>query len=154
MNNDLIIVTNLGLLRAYREVKGQMDRASRLELIEEFKPEAAHEKLSEQLTDQSGRFPKGGGAGHVSGDLSAGERLNLESEQDRRVIVGLAQKINGLLADGEVARCRFAASAPVHKQLLDALEPEARAKISQVLASDLAKTAPSELLEHFKRAAA
>jgi hypothetical protein len=151
MNTKLIIVADLGLLRAYREVQELGDREPHLELTEEFKPEAA--QLSEQLTDQAGRFPRGGGTTSVPGDLSVGERLNLETEQARRLIVLLAERINALVTGEAVSTCSLAVSGPIHKQLLEALSAEARAKISRVLASNLSKTDPSELPEHFARAA-
>ena len=148
----LIIVTDLGLLRAYREVKGPQDHGPRLELIKELKPEAAYERLSDQVTDQAGRFPRGSGADFTTGDLSAGERLNLDAEQTRRLLNRLAETIDALLADEAVTGCSLAASAPIHKQLLDALNPQARGKIGQVLASNLARTDPQELLGHFAKA--
>lgn len=98
-NIKLIIVADLGLLRVYREVKRPQDREPHLELIEELKPEAAHEKLSDQVTDQAGRFPRGSGANMTTGDLSAGERLNLDAEQTRRLISRLAETINVQLPD-------------------------------------------------------
>ena len=152
MNTKLIIVADLGLLRAYREIQALEDHEPHLQLIDELRPEAAHEKLSQQLTDQAGRFPKGGGASIVAGELSAGERLGLENEQDRRLIGQLAEKINTLLANEAVTSCSLAASAPIHKQLLDAIAPQGRAKIRRVLASNLSKTDPSELRGHFARA--
>jgi hypothetical protein len=79
--SNLVIAADLGLLRAYRVVQGVTDRRPHLELVEELKPENAHQKLSDQVTDEAGRFPKGGGTGHVQGDLSVGERHNLELEQ-------------------------------------------------------------------------
>lgn len=151
MKSKLIIVADLGLLRAYREVQNSNDRNPHLELIHELRPEAAHEKLSEQVTDSAGRFPRGGGVDGVSGDLSAGEKLHLETELERRLLETLAKTINSLLADENVGRCSLAASIPIHKQLLDALDPKARAKITQVLSSNLSKTNPSELPRHFER---
>jgi len=147
----LVIVTDLGLLRAYRQTQSATDRQPHLKLIAELKPAAAHEKMSDQVTDQAGRFPRGSGAGSIPGDLSAGEQLQQETEQDHRLIQNLAEKINELLADAEVTHCALAASAPIHKQLLDALEPKARDKIHQILASNLAKTDPNELLGHFEK---
>ncbi len=152
MNTKLVIVADLGLLRAYREVQGQMDHQPHLELVEEVKSEAAHEKLSEQLTDQAGRFPRGSGTANVMGDLSAGERLNLETEQNRRLTDQLAERINLLLADQEVTRCSLAASAPIHKQLLDALDQKALSKINHLLASNLTKIDPSKLAAYFEKA--
>jgi Protein required for attachment to host cells len=153
MNTKLIIVADLGLLRAYKQVEGLGDREPHLKLIEELKPEAAHQKLSDQLSDQAGRFPKATGPNMVTGDLSAGERLNLETEQVRRLISQLAEKINSLLADESVTSCSLAASAPIHKQLLEELSEKERAKISQVLASNLSKIDPAELLRYFSKPA-
>jgi hypothetical protein len=141
------------LFRAYRETQTIADRQPHLELIEELKPESAHQKVSDQVTDQAGRFPRGGGSVNSSGDLSAGESLNAEAEQDRRLISQLAGRINALLADDAVTRCSIAVSGAIHNQLLEALAPKARAKIGQVLASNLARTDPKELLGHFARAA-
>lgn len=152
MKTKLIIVADRGLLRAYREVRGSAGRSPHLELIDELKPEAAREKLSDQVLDQAGRFPRGSGAANIAGDLSAGERLPLEAEQSRRLIGLLAARINALLEDDSVSHCSLAASAPIHNQLIEALNPITRAKISQLLASNLAKTHPSELPGHFKRA--
>lgn len=154
MNKTLIIVADLGLLRAYRETQNAADRQPHLELIEELKLEGAHQKLSDQLTDQAGRFPRGGGAADTSGSLSAGESLSSESEQSRRLISQLAGSINALLADHEVTRCSLAVSGAILKQLLEALDPKARAKIVQTLASNLTKTDPQALPEYFARAAA
>ena len=151
MNTKLIIVTDLGLLRAYRQVHGLHDRQPRLELLEEMKLEQAREKLSDQVTDQAGRFPRGSGAGNIPGDLSAGESLNSEAERDRRLISQLAQRINVLLADPAVAACSLAASAPIHKQLLAAMETKARSKIGRVLALNLAKVGPNELPAYFAK---
>lgn len=150
MQRKLIIVADLGLLRAYREIPGAAGRQPHLELVDELISGAAHEKLSDQVTDQAGRFPRGSGAAGVRGSLSSGEQLHQEAEQNDRLIDLLARKINGLLLDGQVTCCDLAASAPIHKQLLEALDPNARAKIGQVLASNLAKTDPGELRRHFE----
>jgi hypothetical protein len=150
MNKTLLIVADLGLLRAYRETQNVADRPPHLEMFEEWKPESAHQKLSDQVTDQAGRFPRGGGAANISGDLSAGENLNSETEESRRLISQLAGRINTLLANPEVTRCSIAISGAIHNQLIEAIDPKARAKIGQVLAPNLAKTDPSELHAHFE----
>ena len=151
MNETLLIVADLGLLRAYREVENLADRQPHLELIEEFEPESAHRKLSDQVTDKAGRFPRGGGAAHTSGDLSAGENLHAEAEEERHLISNLAGRINALLSDKTVIRCSIAISGAIHNQLLEAIDPKVLAKIGKVLASNLAKTPPSELQAHFAK---
>lgn len=153
MNKTLIIVADLGLLRAYRQIQDVGDRQPHLQRIEESKLETAHEKLSDRLSDQAGRFPRGGGAANVSGDLSAGESLHSENEQTRRLVRQLAERINALLADNEVTGCSLAVSGAIHNQLLEAIDPKARAKIVQSLGSNLTKTDPEALIGHFARAA-
>lgn len=151
MNKTLLIVADLGLLRAYHQTPNVAARPPHLELIEDLKLESAHQKLSDQLSDQAGRFPQGGGAAGVAGNLSAGESLHSEAEQSRRLISQLAGRINSLLADDDVTRCSIAISGAIHNQLLEAINPKARAKIGQVLASNLAQTDPSELHTHFEK---
>ena len=146
-NKTLLIVADLGLLRAYRVTQNDADRQPHLELVEESKPESAHGKLSDQVTDQAGRFPKGGGSASIPGNLAAGENLNAEGEQERQLIKEMA----ALLIDKAVTRCSIALSGAIHNQVLEAIAPEARAKIGEVLASNLAKTPPSELPSHFQR---
>ena len=153
MNNTLLIVADLGLLRAFRETQNAADRQPHLELIEELELEGAHQKLSDQLTDKAGRFPRGRGAKNISGDLSGGESLHSENEQNRRLIAQLVERIDTLLADARVSGCSLAVSGAIHKQVLEALAPKTRAKIVQSLASNLTKTDPQELAGHFARAA-
>lgn len=148
---SLVIVAALGLLRAYRKIQGQSDRQPHLELVDELRPEAAHQKVSDLQSDQAGRFAKGSGAGRVSGDLSSGEQHDLELEQHRRLIKLLAGKINDLLGVVSVATCSVAASAPILRRLLDQLAAPVRAKIATTLALDLTKSDPGELLAHFGR---
>jgi hypothetical protein len=148
----LIIVTDLGLLRAYREVKGAANRPPHLELIDELRPASAHERLSEQVSDQAGRFPRGAGDRNISGDLSAGERHDLETEQERRLLQQMAGRINRLLGDDSVTACSLAVSEPIHKQLLNALDGAARTKIEKVIPANLVKVEPAELRAHFQGA--
>lgn len=154
MNKTLLIVADLGLLRVYHETQNVADRQPHLELIEELKLESAHQKLSDQVSDQAGRFPRGSGSGNIAGDLSAGERLPLAAEKNRRLISQLAGRINALLTDPAVTRCSLAASGAIHNQLVAAIDPQVRDKISQVLAANLTKTDPQALAGHFAKAAA
>ncbi len=62
MKKKLIIVADLGLLRTYCQTQSTRDRQPHLKLSAELMPVAANEKLSDQVPDQAGRFPRGGGA--------------------------------------------------------------------------------------------
>jgi hypothetical protein len=146
----VIVAADLGLLRAYRVVQAPTDRQPHLELLDELRPEIAHQKVSAQLSDQAGRFAKGSGARGVPGDLSSGEQHDLSLEKQRRLIKLLAGSINTLLAKTGVV-CSLAASAPIHRRLLDELAEPVRAKITTTLARNLTKSAPAALLAHFTR---
>ncbi len=86
--------------------------------------------MSQQLTDQAGRFPKGRGATIIPGDLSAGERLNLVTEQDRRLTRLLAVRINALLADENRGQLLFC-DRSAYSQLLATLAPQAEPKFAR-----------------------
>jgi hypothetical protein len=131
-------------------VQGVNDRQPHLELLDELRPPSAHQKLADQVTDQSGRFTKGRGPADVPGDLPAGEQHNLELEQRRRLTALLADRIAALLAEDGVS-CFLAVSAPIHLQLLEQLPAPVRAKIEQTLTLDLTKESPTALLERFQR---
>lgn len=156
MNGRLIVVADLGLLRAYEVVNAeiQQDRKPSLKRIAEFRPAEGNEKISDQVTDQQGRFSKGLGANATSGNLSSGERNDLKGELDRRALSGIAEKIDELVGLESVTSFWLAASAPIHKQLVDQLDPASRQKLGRVVASNLATTPPTELLSHFEKAAA
>lgn len=154
MKTKLIIVADLGHLRVFREVQPQKNFAPHLELMEEMMTVGAHEKVSEQVTDQAGRFSRGYGPANFARVMSAGERHNYQTEQDRRLMGDLVEQINQALRDPEVQSCLFAASAPIHKQLFGAIDPRLRTKIVQVLGSNLTKIDPKEIARHFEAAAA
>ena len=150
MTTKLVVTADLGLLRAYRWVQGRTDRTPHLELMDELRPLSAHQKASEQMSDEPGRFSKGRGPGDVPGDLSAGEQHDLELEQRRRLIKLLAATINTWLADQNIGARFLAASAPIHGQLLEQLDASARSKVATTLALDLTKSNPADLLNRFR----
>ena len=149
MKNTLVVVTDLGCLKAYRLENHHPDRPPRLEPVEEFNNAAAHGKLGDKVTDLSGRFPRRTGAQHTTGAMSDGERHNIELESRKRLVRQLAQRLNRLLGSKEVERCLLAASREINHQLLEELEPLARAKIEKNIPVDLTKLDRAEILGHF-----
>jgi hypothetical protein len=150
MKNTLVVVADLGCLKAFRLENSHLNRASRLELLQEFQNPDAHGKLVERVTDLSGRFPRGSGAANgADGAMSDGERHNIGLENRRRLVRQLAQRFNQLARHDEVERCLLAASKEINRQLLDELEPRVRAKIEKNVPADLTKLEPAEILRHF-----
>jgi hypothetical protein len=149
MKNTLIVVSDLGCLKAYRLENNHPNRSLRLELVEEFNNAEAHGKLGDKVSDLSGRFPRRTGAQHTTGAMSDGERHNIELESRKRLVRQLAQRLNGLVGNKEVERCLLAASREINHQLLEELEPQVRAKIEKNIPADLTKLDRAEILGHF-----
>jgi hypothetical protein len=145
MKNTLIVLADLGCLKAFRVVNTQLQRTPHLELIEQFDSPEAHGKLGERVSDLSGRFPRGTGRGA----MSDGERHNIELEQRKRLVRQLAQRFNALARDNEFERCLLAASREINHQLLEELDPQVRAKIEKNVPADLTKVERAEILKHF-----
>jgi hypothetical protein len=145
MKNTLVVVTDLGCLKAYRLEDGQANRTPRLELVEEYNNADAHERLVDKVTDLAGRFPRSPGA---TGGMS-GERHNIELELRKRLVRQLAQRLNALARVPEVEHCLLAASVEINRQLVEELQPQVRAKIRKNVQADLTKVERAELLRHF-----
>ncbi|MCW5551076.1 MAG: host attachment protein [Verrucomicrobiae bacterium] len=151
MKNKWLLVADLGSFKAYRVEASRFTRGPRLELIEAFDNTDAHDRLTDQVTDLAGRFPKGGGPNGANGAMSHGERHNIELEQRKRLTRRLTERINALMAREDFESCFLAVSKEINHQILEGLDLRHRAKIEQNLAADLTKIDKSELLRHFTK---
>jgi hypothetical protein len=149
MMNTLVVVTDLGCFKAFRLENHQPDRTPRLELVEEFNNSEAHGKLVDKVTDLAGRFPRSRGTANTIGAMSDGERHNIELESRKRLVRGLAQRLNALVRGKDVERCLLAASLEINHRLLEELEPQVRAKIEKNVSADLTKLEHGEIMRHF-----
>ena len=149
MKNTLVIVADLGCLKAYRLENHQPLPKRRLLPVGEFNNADAHGKLVEKVSDLSGRFPRSTGVSGASGAMSDGERHNIELESRKRLVRQLAQHLNALARSREIECCLLAASREINHQLLEDLDPEVRAKIEKIVPADLTKLEPAEILRHF-----
>jgi len=135
-------------MKAYRLTNDELSRAPRLEPVEEFRNVEAHGKLVDWVTDSSGRFPKGM-AGASGCAMSDGERHNIELEKRKRLVRGLARRVNALARSKEIERCFLAASREIVHQLIEELEPQVRAKIAKNVPADLTKAGRLDIMKHF-----
>ena len=149
MKSTLVVVMDLGCLKAFRLENHQPHQTPRLALVEEFQNVDAHKKLVNRVTDSGGRFPRSGGASNARGAMSDGERHNIELETRKRLVRQLAQRLNALARGPEVERCLLAVSREINHQLLEELEPQVRAKIEKNVPVDLTKLERAEILRHF-----
>ena len=148
MKNTMVVVADLGCLKAYRLENDEANRTPRLQLLEHYHSAEAHSKLVDKVTDSSGRFPRGAGS-NGGNAMSDGERHNIELETRKRLVRQLAQRFNALARGKDVERCLVAASREINHLLLDELDPQVRGKIALNLSADLTKVGPGKLLRHF-----
>ena len=149
MKNTLVLVADLGCLKAFKLENGQTNTSPRLEPVEEFSQPEAHERMVEEVTDMSGRFTRGATKSSSAGAMSDGERHNIGLEKRKRLIRQIAGRVNRLARDHDVERCWIAASREINQPLLNELEPEVRAKIQTIIAADLTKLGRAEILKRF-----
>ncbi len=147
MKNTLVVVADLGCLKAYRLDTTPVQHTPRLELIEEYMNNGGVARPTEVNTDSSGRFPRGGA--HPVGGMSDGERHNLALEQRKRLVRQLAGRLRHLLQEPGAGDCYLAASREIHNHLLDELDPAMRVRIVRSVHADLTKVDKGELLAHF-----
>lgn len=147
MKNRLVVVADLGCLKAYEVEYDGLSTAPKLKLIEHLHTDEAHGRISDKLTDEAGRFPGGNKRSHP--EIRAfGERHNIELELERRAVKRMARSINNLVK-GRDEPVYFAATREINRQILHALAPEARAKIKKNVPEDLTKINGVKLLSHF-----
>jgi hypothetical protein len=145
MRSKLIIVTDLGLLRACR-LETTLNRKSRLELLEEVVLEDAHQRVVEKATDLAGRHVSPT-ARHWGAPMTDDHNLRLEIK--RRLIKQIAKHIQRLVNTSGTESCCLAAHKEINHLIVDALPKTVRARIETNLARDLVKAPRKELLAIF-----
>ncbi len=149
MKNTLVVVADLGRFKAFRLDDNHLNRAPRLELLEQFDNPQAHGKLVDRVSNLAGRFPRRTATANGAGAMSDGERHNIELEARRRLVRQLARRLNELARPKEIECCLLAASREINHQLVEELEPQVRAKIQKNVPADLTKLERTEILRHF-----
>jgi len=77
MKSTLVVLADLGCLKAFKLEKDHQYRTPHLEMLEQFENPEAYGRLVDKVTDYSGRFPRGIGT-KAGGAMSDGERHNIQ----------------------------------------------------------------------------
>lgn len=148
--NTLFVMTDLGRVRVVRKDGDLDDPTARLHLVEV--PTAFLEDplgpISEEVTDQAGRFGRSASAGEAGG-MSYGEEHEAQSERERRSIVKIASHVDQVLAQAGYPPFHLAAPKSVLKRLEAKLGPKTRQMIRDTIPADLTKVPLSELESRF-----
>ncbi len=146
--DELVIVADLGKLKAYRIVKDPLKLASdKVEVIREFMSEQSRAKASDRFADAAGRFYLGGGsAGTAAGH---GEPHAIASEDERRTIKFLAEEICGMVRKEGCRKWHMALDKSINNQVLAILPQDIKARLATNINANLTKAAKARIMEHF-----
>jgi hypothetical protein len=145
MKDKLIIVVDLGLVRAYR-VDLTPQRTARLEQLEQMVLDEAHSRLKDRVSDLSGR--QGTRTQNGSSAPKADDH-NLKLEAKRRLIRQIASRITDIIQQHSRNGCWLAAPKEINLQILHELPPATRERIQKTVPCNFTKLSPAEVLEHF-----
>jgi hypothetical protein len=143
MTDKLVLVADLGRLKAYRLEENPRFSHPRMELLGDWETDVT-QHLSQAVTDQFGRFRN---------ELSDGEDHNLDLERRRRAVRSLARQISDLIERERPSECYLAADARIHQPILEKMDQRARATVQRNVLADLSKLRPEEIIDRFYAAA-
>jgi hypothetical protein len=144
-SNTLIVLADLGKLRAFRS---KHDTAG-VEHLEEITLEIAIDApvpLSEQVSDQAGRFP-GGAESRAPGGMRHGESHGKTEEEQRRHIADLAEAIKDVVISQGCTVWRFAAPAAINNRIIARLPEAICERLLLNLHADLTKLPIADIEE-------
>jgi hypothetical protein len=146
MDKTIIVVTDLGHFKAYRITQEPME-SPRVTMIDSYDSIEGHGKLVDKLSDTAGRFGRGGGKEEAA--MGSGERHNIETETEKRLIKMIAKNIDALIAGEKCGVWHLAAAKKINRQVIDKLKPEVKAKLDKNITADLTKIDKSAILNYF-----
>ena len=145
MKDKLIIVVDLGLVKAYR-VDLTPQRTPRLQQLEQVVLNEAHSRLKDRVSDLAGRQ---GSRTQTGSSAPKADDRSLKLEAKRRLIRQIASRITDLIQQNAKNGCWLAAPKEINLQILGELPPATRERIQKTVPCDFTKLSPAEILEHF-----
>jgi len=71
--------------------------------------------------------------------MGSGERHNIETETEKRLIKLIAKNIDVIIAGEKCGVWHLAAAKKINRQVIDKLRPEVKAKLDKNITADLTK---------------
>lgn len=145
--DKVIIAADLGHFKAYKVTK-QEHESPKIQLIESYDSIEAHGKLSDKLSDTSGRFAMGGGKNGAA--KGYGEPHNMELEMEKKAAKLISNDINAIIKKEGSPKWYLAASKMINSQILENLDVGVKAKLDKNIMSNLTKTDKADIMKHFE----
>jgi hypothetical protein len=146
MTDKLIVLADLGRVKAYRVTHDALDSKAQVNMVYDCEFLEAHWRVMDRVTDSAGRFATMGTSG-----ASTSENHGMEEETERRLIRLVGEKISELV-NGE-KYWYLAAPYSINSRLMAHLRQPAREGLVKNLTADLVKVRKQDLLDHFLAAA-
>ena len=146
MDGKLVVVADLGHMKAYRLDDDTRFSAPHLELMEEWQMDA-HRLPGGTATGNAGRFDTG--AIDESDTDSDTEAQHATIERRFRAVKFLARRIEHLMIREHVEKLFLAADSGINRPILEQVNASVRSKIEKNVRADLSRVRPDELLQHF-----
>jgi hypothetical protein len=146
----IIIAANLGNLRVLKYREAGEDPVEQAHLVEEPGESGKEHVMSihEAVTDQSGRFARGGPVGLATG-MSHGEEHHLKAEIERGALKKMAARIECALSAEGYPAWVLAAPKPILGRLADMLSESSRKGLLSSVGADLTRCPLAEMEERF-----
>jgi hypothetical protein len=146
----IIIAANLGNLRVLKYREAGEDPIEQEHLIEELGESGKQhvKSIHETVTDQSGRFSRGGPVGMAAG-MSYGEEHELKAEIERSALRKIVARIEYALSAEGYPAWILAAPQTILARLQDALPAVARRNLLSSVGADLTRCPLAEMEERF-----
>ncbi len=146
MSTKLLFLADLGRFKAYHLEESRQFSHPRLELIEDSESNVTRH-LSQELSDQAGRFRRG--VPEAATATTDGEHHNLDLERRRRALKMMAGRIRELLNQEKAGEFYFAADPQINRAILDQLDERARSRLQKNVAANLTKLDAEQIIQHF-----
>ena len=152
MKNTFIVLADLGHLRAFQPQPAEHGVGRKFDLKELKLAPLTHtpSAIGDLVTDQAGRFAATGNPGSPRGcGMSHGEAHNLRTEDERRLIRKLADRIDALIAKRSPSRWILAVPSAILPRVKNALHPTSKQKLVDAHGADLTKLSLKQVESRF-----
>ncbi len=147
MISHILIVADIGTLKAYQISERSLVHRKKIELIKKITYTNAHRKLSDQLSDGRGSFRGSGDA--RSPRHGSGEAHHLKGERDKRAVCSIAHDIEGVISHTPADAYYLSLPQPIHRAVTEEIQKNIRSKITKELDVDLTKDTIEDIRKRF-----
>ena len=142
MTDKMIVLADLGRVKAYRVTYDMMTSKAQVEQVYDCEFLDSHLRMADRVSDSAGRYAAMGASGASTSDDNG-----MMDETERRLIRMVAEKISELVA-GE-RYWYMAAPENINGRIIVHLQPPARSGLLKNLTADLVKVPKQTLLDYF-----